>query len=189
VRRKLSKRISSLNRPRLKKYGLVTVDFLETIYYFTEQFVNAFDRKSLYQKLNSMDYGNPQIFNNLRSLIDRGYLEPSIMVNGSSSIKLTNKGKLKILEHSTNIDIDGRWRFISFDIPETMCKQRRQFRNTIKRIGFRQVQKSLWASPFVKADQVNLAIEEFGLNGYVAYFIVEKTDIDNHLKKLFQDLL
>jgi len=171
----------------IKKYGQITVDILEAVYSLSEGIVNAFDRKSLSQKLN-YEYNTPALFNNLRALIERGYLEGE-QTDGRYSVQLTNKGKLKLLEHSVNSDIDGKWRFISFDIPETMCKQRRQFRNTIKRIGFRQVQKSLWTCPLVKADQVSLAIEEFGLSGYVAYFIVEKTDIEDHLKKLFQDLL
>ncbi|MFA5158379.1 MAG: hypothetical protein WC451_04330 [Patescibacteria group bacterium] len=74
---------------------------------------------------------------------------------------------------------------LSWDIPEQLKTKRQQFCRAIKRIGYKQVQKSLWACPYAKADQVNLVIDEFGLTKYVAYLQVDRTDIENHLKMMF----
>lgn len=94
-----------------------------------------------------------------------------------------------MLEDPNEKRIDGKWRMLSFDVPEKLKTKRNSFRSAIKRIGFRQVQKSLWACPFVKADKIELAVKKYRLEKYVAYLIVSKTDIESYLKVLFQDVL
>ncbi len=115
------------------------------------------------------------------------YLEKSgyIKIN-NNSIVLTDKGNIKCLENSKDKSSDGRWRILSFDIPEEFRKRRDRFRRSIKQIGFRQVQKSLWACPYNKADDEILVIKMHEVEKFVAYFVVEKTDIENELKKIFK---
>jgi len=134
-----------------------------------------------------------RLFDYLKNLNNSDYIEIKTKTdkkkNKFYSVKLTNKGRLKLLENSNEQKIDGKWRLLSFDIPEELKSQRNSFRCAIKRIGLRQVQKSLWACPFSKADKVALAVEHYKLDQYVAYFIISKTDIESHLKLLFQDVL
>lgn len=173
----------------INKTGLITIDILEVIFQLTEGVVDAFDRKSLYEKLKGHDnFIGSAALNNFRSLFSRGYLENAQLGN-NCSVRLTNKGKLKLFENTTSTKVDGKWRLISFDIPEQMRRQRRRFRSTIKRFGFRQVQMSLWACPYEHADKVSLAISEYMIQEYVAYFVVERTDIEIHLRQLFNDVL
>ncbi|PIU24470.1 hypothetical protein COT12_00860 [Candidatus Berkelbacteria bacterium CG08_land_8_20_14_0_20_39_8] len=106
----------------------------------------------------------------------------------NNSIEITRKGKIRHLEKLKDKQRDGKWRILSWDIPEAMRQKRNQFRRSIKRIGYRQVQKSLWASPFIKADEVDLIIDEYSVRKYVAYFVVDKTDIEDHLKNLFKNV-
>ncbi|PIZ27831.1 hypothetical protein CO019_00850 [Candidatus Berkelbacteria bacterium CG_4_9_14_0_2_um_filter_42_30] len=123
--------------------------------------------------------------NYLNGLIHRGYLETKIE-KGQKSVRLTHKGKIRQLEGDKNDKKDGKWRFLSFDIPEQRSGDRDQFRRSIKRIGFKLVQKSLWVCPFVRADQVDLIIDELKIRQYVAYIISDKTDIENYLNRIFK---
>lgn len=141
----------------------------------------AYKRSVYYQQ------GDPRrhtkwYYNNLKSIERRGYIK---IDRKSNSVELTAKGKIKLIENSSENVIDGKWRMLSWDIPEKYCNKRRQLCRSIRRVGYKQVQKSLWACPFVKADEVNLIISELGLQKYVAYLRVDITDIDEHLSRLF----
>lgn len=149
---------------------------------------NAFvDQKSFYKHVESNSYSRDQLVDRVRAMINRGYIE-AVEESGSRSIRLTRKGKIKRLEKSTNQEIDGKWRFISFDIPEKLKTLRLRLARSLRRIGYKSVQKSLWACPFIKANEVNLILEELCLRSYVAYFVVEKTDIKEHLEELFPEV-
>jgi len=148
---------------------------------------NAFiDQRSFYQNFDSDDFSRRQITDRVRNLINSGYIEAK-EESGHKSIRLTRKGKIKRLEKSQDVTADGQWRFISFDIPEKYKNLRLQLVRYLRRIGYKPIQKSLWASPFVKVDEVDLIIKELGVSQYVAYFVIEKTDIQEHLKELFDD--
>lgn len=142
----------------------------------------AYKRSVYYQE------GDPRrhtkwYYNNLKSIEKRGYIK---IDRESNSIELTAKGKIKLLEDSSEKISDGKWRMLSWDIPENLKIKRQQLCRSIRRIGYKQIQKSLWACPFAKADQVDLIINELGLNKYVAYLRVDKTDIEEHLTLKFK---
>jgi DNA-binding transcriptional regulator PaaX len=171
-----------------KKIKTTTLNLLEQIAVMTEGVIYAFiDQKKIKRLIKyGGKFESERLFDYLRSLERSGYIKIKPQKN-SLSVKLTDKGIIKLLENSIDDRIDGRWRMLSFDIPEKLKNKRNQFRSAIKRVGFRQVQKSLWACPFIKADQVERIINYHEIKNYVAYLVVEKTDIENHLKKLFND--
>jgi len=145
----------------------------------------AYKRSVYYQE------GDPRrhtewYYRQLKSIEHRGYIKIN-QVN--KSVELTNKGRIKLIENSPDQATDGKMRMVSYDIPEPLKSKRQQLCRSLRRIGFRQLQKSLWACPFVKADEVDLITKELGLEKYVAYLIVEKSDIDDYLKNLFRDVL
>jgi len=146
------------------------------------------DQKSFYRNLRQENFASNLISNRIRDYINRGYIEAK-EESGRTSIRLTRKGKIKRLEKNQDNTTDGRWRLISFDISEKLKNLRMCLIRSLRRIGYRPVQKSLWASPFIKADEVDLIVKELGLEKYVAYFIIEKTDIRQHLEELFDDVL
>lgn len=169
-----------------EKIGNLTLDILEVIATIPEALVGSFlSRNDVYRRYGRPEFLATKFFDQLRSMRSTGYIEME-KINGNFSVSLTKKGKIKLLENSKNNEIDGKWRFLSFDIPEKLRKVRNQFRRSIKRIGFKQVQKSLWACPFVKANEVDLIIDELKIRKYVAYFIIERTDIEKHLIRLFK---
>lgn len=171
------------NRTRFKKISRdVGIFILEMLINAPLGLAHAFlDSKGLYERIELEGFFVDRYYDRLKDLEKRGYITIT-----NNSIKITKKGKIHHLEKSNNRTKDGKWRILSWDIPESMKLQRNQFRRSIKRIGYRQVQKSLWACPFVKAGEIDQVIDGYGIRKYVAYFVVEKTDIQDHLQKLFK---
>lgn len=168
------------------KIKSTTLIILEEFSKLLDEVIGPVTYSGLKRNLMYMEGDPRRLANNFKSLERRGYLK---IDSQSDSIEFTTKGRIKLIENSTDNIADGKWRMLSFDIPEGMRKKRNQFRRSIKRIGYRQVQKSLWACPFARADKVDLIIEELDLKQYVAYLLVEKTDIDQDLARLFRDTI
>ncbi|MFA5158690.1 MAG: hypothetical protein WC451_05920 [Patescibacteria group bacterium] len=171
------------DKNQLKKVTkAVGIFILESLINIPLGLVHAFlDPKSLYERIELNGFSIDRYGDRIKDLEKRGYIKIT-----SNSIEITKKGKIHHLEKTSNRNTDGKWRILSWDIPELKKLQRDQFRRSIKRIGYKQVQKSLWACPYVKADEVDLVIDEYGVRKYVAYFVVEKTDINEHLQELFK---
>lgn len=165
----------------------ITVAILENLLRLGEATTHAFiDQKSFYKRLRS-SYPSQDISDRVRAMLRAGYIEAK-EESGSRSIRITRKGKIKRIEKTNDTTTDGKWRFLSFDIPEDNKNKRRQLARSIRRIGFKPVQKSLWASPYIKADEIDLIIEELNVRQFCGYFVVEKTDIDDHLHRLFPEI-
>lgn len=179
-----------ISKKTKRKFGEITNELLEMLDDFFD-FADAFlwscrSTKLFHQRLRENRIAREKIFDKLGYLEKQGYIDYK-KTEENLSIRLTKKGQIKLLENSNQQKIDGKWRMLSFDIPEKFRARRNRFRRAIKRIGFRQVQKSLWASPFVKADQIEKAIKYYKVKKFVAYLIVEKSDIESYLKKLFRE--
>ena len=167
-------------------FGEITYSILEVIARTPEAIAGAFlDYNVLNKHLaKNKEFLSDQLLRHLRNLKRSGYIDIE-KNNNSISVKLTTKGKIKHLENSSSRQSDGKIRIISFDIPEIQANKRKQFCRSIKKIGFRKLQKSLWVCPFVKADEIDLIIDELGIRQYVAYFISTKNNIPEHINKLF----
>lgn len=167
----------------------VTTTVLEVLFRFAGATSHAFfDQKSFYNEVNSQGFGRDEISSRVRRLINSGHIE-AVEESGKRSIRLTRKGNIKRIEKSADFAADGKWRFISFDIPEKRRSERLSLRRSLRRIGYKPLQKSLWVCPFNKADEVGLIVSELGLKDFTAYFKIEKTDIEEHLKELFDQEL
>ena len=111
--------------------------------------------------------------------------------DGSYTIELTEKGRMKSLTyHFEEMKIkgenwDGKWRLIVFDIPESKRKGRDALRDKIRKLGFYELQKSVWVYPYECKNEIDFIIEFFGLRKYVRFGILESIDNELHLKKIF----
>src|SRR4030043_389146 len=109
----------------------------------------------------------------LRKLYGSKMIKRKENSDGSCSIILTEKGRLKILTyHFEKMRIKGekwdkKWRMVIFDIPEKLKSGRNALRNKIK-------------------DEIDFVIEFFGLREYVRFGILESIDNELHLKKIFK---
>src|SRR3989339_49786 len=82
-------------------------------------------------------------------------------------------------------DWDGKWRFIVFDVPEKFRTGRDALRWKIKKLGFYELQKSVFIFPYKCEDEINFIIEFFGIRKYVRYGIIDFIDNKAHLKQIF----
>jgi len=110
-----------------------------------------------------------------------------VEIGKGDSVKLTDKAKIKMIDKYVSQHIkDGKRRLVSFDIPETKRRQRNAFRRSIKKMGFRQIQKSLWVCDQNIGDLVEISAKEFKIEEYVAYFVVQSSNIEKYIDKILK---
>lgn len=172
----------------IKNFTIEVIDFFLGI---PEAIAAGFDRKEFYRAMNGMPTEKQLTYSNIAQLISNlkrhGYIEISEKVNGES-IQFTNKAKLAVVDSLANRKVsDGRFYFISFDIPEYLRPNRDKFRRVIKKIGFKQIQKSLWVFNKSVGELVEIAAYEYEVEKYVIYIVSENTDIDGVIEKKFSE--
>ena len=172
-----------------KKLKNFTHEIIDLFLGVPESFIYAFDRKEFYRVLRGeqtekvLTCSNiSKIFHNLKN---QGYIEIEKSSNGNESVIFTNKAKLAIVDRlASRIPSSKKYCLVSFDIPEQFKNKRNRFRRAIKRMGFRQIQKSLWVSDRMLGNLVDLASIEYEVENYVVYFVSSDTNINNHINKL-----
>lgn len=111
---------------------------------------------------------------------------------GNFKMILTKEGKEKALIY--NLDTikierpekwDKKWRVVIFDIPENKRRARDAIRFRLKRIGFYELQKSVFVFPFDCGDEIDFLIELYDLRKHVRFLIVESIDNNLHLQTIF----
>ena len=111
---------------------------------------------------------------------------------GFISISLTKKGELKALEYQLNNiknkkeKWDEKWRMVAFDIPERYKRGRDALRHKLKKIGFCELQKSVFITPYNCKKEIEFLIKFFELNKYVRFGILEYIDNEPYFKKFFK---
>lgn len=105
---------------------------------------------------------------------------------------LTKKGRERIEKHNINeLSLkgdtwDGKWRVVIFDIPEQQKKARDALHRKFKRLGMRQLQKSVFVYPFPCKEEIDFVSDFFGVHRHILYLESKIADIDEDLKRIFQ---
>jgi len=138
---------------------------------------------------------NKKISNEIRNLKRTNLIRKiTKMENGTYAIELTEKGRLKALEYYflKKLKIkdqkwDGKWRMLIFDIPERLRNGRNALRWKIKKLGFYELQKSVFVVPYECKKEIDFIVNFFELRPYVHYGILEiiGEEINKKLKKEF----
>jgi len=176
-----------------QKIKNVTIEIIDFFLGIPESVVNGFDRNEFYRLMQGHSGEKELTCSNIAKFItnlkNRGYIEIQATSNNSESIIFTNKARLAIIDRLIKrTKNDNKYCFVSFDIPEDMRINRDQFRRTIKRMGFVQVQKSLWVIDKNVGEYVEMAAEEYSVNEYVVYLVTEATNIDTLLPKMLKHI-
>jgi len=130
--------------------------------------------------------------NEIRKLYQSKLVEKKRNSDGSYTLLLTDKGKLKALTyHFQEMKIkkdnwDGKWRIVIFDIPEKLRQGRDALRDKLKNLGFYELQKSVFVFPYECKNEIEFIIEFFNLKKYVRFGVLELIDNEFHLKKIFK---
>ncbi|MBI2041945.1 MAG: hypothetical protein HYT20_02925 [Candidatus Nealsonbacteria bacterium] len=130
------------------------------------------------------------------STFDRLRREGLILIQKRNSqiyISLTAEGRKKAgmfqidaLNIKRNKKWDGKWRLLSFDIPEKRKIVREALRGKLKELGFCPFQKSIWIYPYNCVPEIELLKTFFGLPDREAQLIVaENINQNDDWKKVF----
>ena len=121
-------------------------------------------------------------------LIQSGLLEK----DKNGYLIITNAGQTKLAEQKLShyhIDKpkqwDGKWRIITFDIPERRKRIRDQIRQTLFHIGFVRLQDSVWVYPYNCEDLIALLKADMHIGKDMLYLIVDSIEGDTGLRKHF----
>ncbi len=128
-------------------------------------------------------YGVPELKKSalaqaLKRLRERGYIEKVDNRDvGKIVYKLTEGGREFILlnKNEDQIEWDGKWRIVVFDIPETKKVIRELLRRRLKLWGFNQWQKSVWASKKNLTNKLRNLIKDLGIEDWVLVIESENT--------------
>jgi CRISPR-associated endonuclease Cas2 len=131
--------------------------------------------------------------NTTKRMMKKGLLK-HINKNGKINIILTSKGKeiakeylledIKLTKRS--IKWDNKWRIVMFDIPEKRKKIRNLIRFHLKKIGFIQIQGSVWIYPYPCEEVITIIKNNFKLEDEIIYVTVEPFEKDSRLKRIFK---
>lgn len=111
-----------------------------------------------------------------------GYTYLRITKEGKKQLDKYTKGAAKIKKPKR---WDGKWRIVSFDIPEKKRRIRNQIRNELKAIGFVELQKSVWIYPYDCEEFVKLLKADKRIGRYVLYVVAESVEYDKRFRNHF----
>ncbi|MDP3771414.1 MAG: hypothetical protein Q8R16_03890 [bacterium] len=116
----------------------------------------------------------------LRRLMRRGLVEETHR-GRIVELSLSDKGREYLMRREfAHAEIvrpkkwDGRWRIVTFDVPEKRRHLRDNLRTHFQRLGLHPIQKSVWLTPFPCDDLVQLIKVDLDLGRNVQYFTVGK---------------
>ena len=112
--------------------------------------------------------------------------------DGTIKITLTKLGEKHALKYDPDsilipmpVRWDKKWRIIVFDIPERKRKARDALRLEMKKLGFLELQKSVWVYPYDCRDAVDFLVEFFEVRTCVRYLVVSEISHDADLRMHF----
>jgi DNA-binding transcriptional regulator PaaX len=80
---------------------------------------------------------------------------------------------------------DGRWRVVCFDLPEIIRSRRRMLRDALVRIGFFQIQRSVFVHPTAPKSCVSPVVTALAIERFVTFLVAEKMDSDAVARNFF----
>lgn len=98
--------------------------------------------------------------------------------DGEMIFKLTDKGKTKLLKYKleemtlNKKHWDGKWRLVAYDIPKIKKNQAEAFRELLKKMGFYQLQKSLWLTPYQCSEEIEFLKNLYNLEDHVTILAI-----------------
>jgi len=105
---------------------------------------------------------------------------------------LTRRGKRWVLKYTLeDLSIpkpktwDGKWRMVIYDVARHKAALRNIFRTTLRRIGFYNVQESVWIFPYPCEKEISFLRDYCGMGSDVIYVIAHKIENDGVYKANF----
>lgn len=128
----------------------------------------------------------------IRRLRDQQFIQVK-MKNGQRWLQLTNKGRTftnkltaQLLTLHRPQTWDKVWRVVIFDIPNQKTVERNIFRAKLKELGFRAIQRSVWALPWPCRAEILFLRDQFMISNCVSFFEVQDNPDFTDLKSAFE---
>lgn len=141
---------------------------------------------------SKIKYTKKQINSAISSLKKRKFIKIVKEKNGKIRVKLTNKGRKRILEMSLDFvkikkprKWDGKWRIVIFDVPVKQNAAREALRSKMKNLGFKQLQKSAWIIPWECEDEILFIAEVFKAERYIEIIESDYLLHDREVRRIF----
>lgn len=133
----------------------------------------------------------PYLKRTLKRLEEQKLVETSTK-NNCQIVKITERGKRRILRAAIDeLSItkpknwDGKWRMISYDIPEHLKGLRQVFREYLRAWRFYPIQESVFLHAYPCLNQVEFLREYLGIGEYIRLFHVSKIENDQLFRDFF----
>lgn len=137
-------------------------------------------------------YSKKKIKDALAGLKRRKFVKVIKERDGKVKVKLTNKGRKRVLEMSLELvkikkpeKWDGKWRIVIFDIPVEKNLAREALRSKMKNLGFCQLQKSVWINPYECEDEILFIAEAYEVERHIEIITAEKLLHEKEIRKAF----
>jgi len=108
-----------------------------------------------------------------------------VFVLTEDGVETTSKIFLSNLVIEKNKKWDKKWRMIMFDIPEKSRNARNSIRYRLNKLGFKELQKSVFVHPFECFDIVSKMVDFYKINRFVRFVVADSIDNEKDLKKYF----
>ncbi len=131
---------------------------------------------------------NYKLNNSLYSLLKNGHIKFVENKSGKKYLSLTPRGRLEFLKYQKVSFMkpkiwDKHWRVVIFDIPEQKRRLRDIVRFHLKKIGFIQLQKSVWVFPYDCEEIILLLKTNFKFGKEVLYMKVQLIENDRAIRQ------
>ena len=161
--------------------------------------LNSFVTKSLESKIEIDRYFDGRNIDRQNFTKKIHYLKEKGLIrkfseNKTTYLELTPKGKKRVenlvlanIIIERPIEWDRRWRVVMFDIPEKEKLLRHAIRRQLYKLGFKQVQKSVFVYPFECSQEINFICNHLGGRQYLKYMISDIIEGEESIIKEFLD--
>lgn len=127
----------------------------------------------------------------LSRLLKYGYVEFKVE-QGKKRLRLTPKGEKyaalmgegKLVPKKPK-RWDGKWRILTFDIPERRRGVRDGIRTTLTKLGFHRLQDSVWIYPYDCEELVTILKADFRIGKDMLYVVADAVEFDGPLRSHF----
>ncbi len=127
-----------------------------------------------------------------KDLMKARLIEKRKLPDGKLALVLSEDGRKKVLSYdfddlkiSAPKKWDRKWRIIIFDLPKRFERERQAWRLKLRRLGFYQLQKSVWIHPFECENEIDFVTEHFGISPHVRIIVTEKFSGSEEVKDFF----
>src|SRR3989344_6160553 len=147
--------------------------------------------KEVYKEFQ--EYDNYNLDRASESLFKSMLVKEQSNKDGTTTIILTDKGR----EYALAFDMenmklpreekwDKKWRMVIYDIPVRLNKVRESLRYQLKRIGMKELQKSVFVYPYQCHKEIKYIIEFYFAWKYIHFLEATFINVEENLKKHFK---